>query len=254
MDDDDLDFCDYLTIKRKITSDTGNTEQEFDKSAKISNNNHKKRRFSNLTKNLNEARKFKSKDAPHDSYDSSDEKSNRGTLDSIIPPPRDFFGSNNPFLNDKSTSLNIIRNLPSSSDKNSSMINHTNSIGNCHSSANDIAALTTQNKKLLSKFDKSKVRIVRTIKRRLCANDLGPNMKIKRRKMKNRTGNIEVSESLRRRNLIVLNKRNVFSRYFQVIRTSTIYEMSKSAAYIPIHNDFKGTLVLLNHFTYRSSV
>lgn len=195
IDDDDFDFGDYLSIKRKLTSDTGNIEQEFDKSAKLSNN-HKKRRFSNLTKNLNEARKFKSRDALNDSYDSSDEKPSRGTLDSIIPPPRDFFGSNNPFLNDsKSTASNIIRNMPSSSSDTSSLNNHyINGIrNNYYTNVNDIA-----NKKLLSKFDKSKVRIVRTIKRRLSAKDIviGPNMEIKRRKMKNRTGNIEVSKIL----------------------------------------------------------
>lgn len=97
--------------------------------------------------------------------DSSDDTSSRGTLDSIIPPLKDFSGSNNPFLIDNSSS--------SSASSRSSMLNFANSI---------------------KKID-SKMRIVRTVKRHLSAKDIviGPNMEVKRRKLsKKRRGLVEL--------------------------------------------------------------
>lgn len=98
-------------------------------------------------------------------HDSSDDTSSRGTLDSIIPPLKDFSGSNNPFLIDNSSS--------SSASSKSSSLNFTNSINFDH-----------------------KMRMIRTIKRQLSAKDIviGPNMEVKRRKLiKRRRGFVEVT-------------------------------------------------------------
>lgn len=222
----------------------GATAQEFDKSAKISN--HKKRRYSSYNnKAYTEAGKFSihynCKDSLNVFNDSADERPGRGTLDSIIPPPRNFIGSNNPFLSDKSTttanSLNAMRKMSYPNDK----INDSGNNGNTNCS--DITTAFNSNTKLLSKFDKGKVRIVRTIKRRLSAKDIfiGPNMEIKRRKVKKRseTGNIEVSWTLEKEE-IKSNSFNLNSHFAQVIRTSTIYEMSKSASYLPHYKEYKG--------------
>lgn len=122
-----------------------------------------------------------------DFCDSSDDTSSRGTLDSIIPPPKDFSGSNNPFLIDNSNSssslLNSNANLNNPAIGGMSGLNFTNSISKGATS---------------SGYDKNH-RIVRTVKRRLSAKDImiGPNMEIKRRKLKKRTDeNVEVRKSI----------------------------------------------------------
>lgn len=123
-----------------------------------------------------------------DFCDSSDDTSSRGTLDSIIPPPKDFSGSNNPFLIDNSNSSNSLLNSTTiSSNATVSGLNFTNSISN--GVANNGAG----------GGEKSQLRLVRTVKRRLNARDIlvGPNMEIKRRKLKKRTDeNVEVRKSI----------------------------------------------------------
>lgn len=124
-----------------------------------------------------------------DFCDSSDDTSSRGTLDSIIPPPKDFSGSNNPFLIDNSNSsnslLNTNTNQSTSTMNGLSGLNFTNSI--------------SKGAAINGGGDKNPVRIVRTVKRRLSARDIliGPNMEIKRRKLKKRTDeNVEVRKTI----------------------------------------------------------
>lgn len=118
--------------------------------------------------------------------DSSDDTSSRGTLDSIIPPPKDFSGSNNPFLIDNSNSSNSLFSSPANqSIPTMGGLNFANSISNGTATNGNGA-------------DKNQVRLVRTVKRRLSARDIliGPNMEIKRRKLKKRTDeNVEVRTS-----------------------------------------------------------
>lgn len=147
-----------------------------------------------------------------DFCDSSDDTSSRGTLDSIIPPPKDFSGSNNPFLIDNSNSSNSLLNSstnPSTATVSGmSKLNFTNSISKG-------AAINSGN-------DKNQMRIVRTVKRRLSARDIliGPNMEIKRRKLKKRgDDNVEV------RNLIsfelgLITNFLCFSFIFSIFRLS----------------------------------
>lgn len=110
--------------------------------------------------------------------DSSDDGSSRGTLDSIIPVPKDFTGINNPFLSESSSNSFTNEAITKS---NSSNIGLASTI------------VTTANGN--SGYDKNHVRIVRTVKRRLSAKDImiGPNQEIKRRKLKKRSaGEVEV--------------------------------------------------------------
>lgn len=89
---------------------------------------------------------------------SSDDNSSRGTLDLIIPPPKDFQGINNPFLSQ-------IRDPPVARSK-------------AGAKGKKGAAGTSQ------------IRLVRTVKRRLSARDIviGPNMEVKRRKIRRLSG------------------------------------------------------------------
>lgn len=109
---------------------------------------------------------------PVDLYDSSDDTSSRGTLDSIIPPPKDFRGRNNPFINDDD-----------SRPQTSTPKNGTSVISALF--GNGSAAFRPDNG----------MRMVRTVKRRLSAKDIriGPNMEVKRRKLKRRSDLVEVS-------------------------------------------------------------
>lgn len=91
--------------------------------------------------------------------DSSDESSNKSTLDWIIPPPSNFHGKNNPF--------------------------HSQYKSNTKYKASD----KSMKKRHQNGFEKlPEIRIVRTIKRRLSAKDIaiGLNRETKRRKIKRR--------------------------------------------------------------------
>lgn len=125
------------------------------------------------------------------SYYSSDDTSSRGTLDSIIPPPENFSGMNNPFLFD-------------SKSVNSNKIRPRNSIKGTENLVPSVSAT-----------GKNQLQMVRTVKRRLSANDLiiGPNMKVKRRKTKKRLDDVEV------------------------ISTTSIADLPNSATYLPISSD-----------------
>lgn len=96
---------------------------------------------------------------------SSDDNSSRGTLDLIIPPPKDFQGINNPFL---------------------SQI--------CEPQPTDPRTKAGAKTKKGSASGTSHIRLVRTVKRRLSARDIviGPNMEVKRRKIRRSSGPFEV--------------------------------------------------------------
>lgn len=142
----------------------------------------------------------KSNDASMDFNYSSDDTSSRGTLDSIIPPPKNFSGINNPFLTDI--------NLPSSSN-----------ITLLGQSKQNLFKTTANNENALptTSTGKNTVQLVRTVKRRLSAQDIiiGPNMEVKRRKLKKRLENVEV------------------------ISTSSLADLPKSAVYLPLSADSK---------------
>lgn len=122
------------------------------------------------------------------------------TLDTIIPPPKNFSGINNPFLIDTNACHDTRSSLGSTSTK-TTLLKCMNNSENIVPSANL----------------KGNVQLVRTVKRRLSANDLiiGPNMEIKRRKLKKRLENVEV------------------------ISTSSLADLPKSATYLPISADSK---------------
>lgn len=128
---------------------------------------------------LNRLQRAKKKHNLNDLYDSYDDNSR--TLDDIIPPLKDFNGFNNPFLGEimkrQIDSLNV------SKTHNGTTVP---TITNVKSST-----------QLLSHYKNSangEIRVVRTVKRRLSARDIviGPNMEVKRRKLKKFSGNVEV--------------------------------------------------------------
>lgn len=122
---------------------------------------------------------------------SSDDNSSRGTLDLIIPPPKDFQGINNPFLSQIC-------------DPQADQQQQPNKIG--------------KTKKGGGPFGTSQIRLVRTVKRRLSARDIviGPNMEVKRRKIRRSSG------------------------HFEVISTSTIVQtIGGSKPHLPVRTDFK---------------
>lgn len=143
----------------------------------------------------------KSNDTSLDFNYSSDDTSSRGTLDSIIPPPKNFSGINNPFLID----TNLFNSISTAKTSNNGKIN-VNSFENILPSTSSILPPT-----------KNAVQLVRTVKRRLSANDIiiGPNMEVKRRKLKKRLENVEV------------------------ISTSSLADLPASATYLPISADSK---------------
>lgn len=110
--------------------------------------------------------------SPEDSSN-DDETSSRSTLDLIIPPPKDFQGSNNPF--------------------NPVYVPQVSSVADKEGASNDQKTVT--NKKLSKAQSDGKVRIVRTIRRRLSAKDIiiGPNQEVKyKRKSKHNRDDVEV--------------------------------------------------------------
>ncbi|XP_055371554.1 polycomb protein Pcl [Condylostylus longicornis] len=150
--------------------------------------------------------------------DSSDDNSSLGPLDLRIPPPKNFFGRNNPFrhitpkkMQDNSSSYTENN---SSSTKNFNTLPSKLNLNSMHSKCciNDVSKSIDLSSKLVA-LKKSSVnlfnsrlptdfqaagqfRIVRTIKRRLSAKDLviGPNQEIKKRRLRRSSGssNVEV--------------------------------------------------------------
>lgn len=131
----------------------------------------------------------KTEPRPIELYDSSDDTSSRGTLDSIIPPPKDFRGSNNPFVDEHKSNGSL---PAASTPKNGTSVSNFGF---------SISGSTAGNSSLGSKSENG-VRMVRTVKRRLSARDIriGPNQEVKRRKIKKREGEVEV------RNRLILTK------------------------------------------------
>lgn len=120
--------------------------------------------------------------SPEDSSNDDDTSSTRSTLDLIFPPPKDFQGSNNPF--------NPVY-VPQS----------TGVLPPCKPETDKE---TVESKKRLTKIkgaskpppESSKIRIVRTIRRRLSAKDIiiGPNQEVKyKKKSRHRKEDVEVS-------------------------------------------------------------
>lgn len=129
-----------------------------------------------------------------DPFHSPDETSSRGTLDFIIPPPKDFQGFNNPFHTQftknhctddasgtTSVTTNPIQTLLGIGQQTKPPRLSTSSLG--------IPVFRNAATK-----KRQQIQMVRTIKRRLSARDImiGPNMEVKRRKLRRRSENIEV--------------------------------------------------------------
>lgn len=158
-------------------------------------NNFKLHKQCNPSNNI----KDKSNDASLDINYSSDDTSSRGTLDAIIPPPINFSGMNNPFIAHKNLSFSGNDNLIKSA---------SNKIFKNLNNENNFTKGSAVN---------SSIQLVRTVKRRLSAQDIiiGPNMEVKRRKLKKRMENVEV------------------------IRTSSLADLPKSAVFLPLSADSK---------------
>lgn len=185
-DSSDRDIYDYCS----------NKEDEDEKQLRPTQY-HKRKRTKILSKN-NSLRPLSSSVSPFstskkidaDFYgDSSDDTSSRGTLDLIIPPPKDFQGFNNPFLSQITKSRDdTLHSIKQSNFK----LKTTASNGN--------VSKTKHPPPLPSVFKKfqpgsTNGRLVRTVKRRLSAKDImiGPNMEVKRRKLRRNSLNVEVS-------------------------------------------------------------
>jgi hypothetical protein len=123
-----------------------------------------------------------------------DDTSSRSTLDLIIPPPKNFRGTNNPFHNLAAKAKNVAGSSKAEGKK------------GVNSSRKDTIFLQKQFDMLSALQGVSggggqhpnQLRIVRTVKRKLSAKDIvvGPNMEVKRRKIgsgRRSGGNGEVS-------------------------------------------------------------
>lgn len=113
----------------------------------------------------------------HNEHDSSgDDTSSRGTLDSIIPPPANFQGKNNPF------------HLHANTKSSKGSFSITNKLFNRHSLSkmNSATASTTKNQRISLPASLNPVIIpaMKPLKRQLSEKDLviGPNGEIKRKK------------------------------------------------------------------------
>ncbi|KAJ6637475.1 Polycomb protein Pcl [Pseudolycoriella hygida] len=134
--------------------------------------------------------------------ESSDDNSSRSTLDLIIPPPKDFHGFNNPFLNESAKQSTEVNSKANTTVKSTNSVPPLTLFGN-----NSFTPANNQ------------IRFVNIVKRRLCEKDImiGPNQEVKRRKYKRRSGGGAV----------------------EVISTTPIHAFSKSTSYLPIRTDFK---------------
>lgn len=203
--DDDLlanfTISDQIGIHIKGSTQDETTQASSDKSTTTTTTATKGRKSSLPQLGQSE----KSNDTSLDFNYSSDDTF---TLDAIIPPPKNFSGINNPFLIDSNAchdSRSFVTAPPSSTL--------------LSSVSNNRATLlkSTNSENVVPPPPKGQIQMVRTVKRRLSANDLiiGKNMEVKRRKMKKRYENVEV------------------------ISTSSLADLPKSAAYLPISADSK---------------
>lgn len=142
----------------------------------------------------------------NDICDSSDDTSSRGTLDLIIPPPKNFQGINNPFHNNNQNNVKkekdnrskkLLQTSGSDSGKNNKRKQSNNIILAKNQVTIELNNLKNQNNEVPVRLNKNneQFRMVRTVKRRLSAKDIlvGPNQEIKRRKMRRRSGHVEVN-------------------------------------------------------------
>lgn len=179
-------------------------------------------------------------DIVHDICDdnSSDDNSSRSTLDLIIPPPKDFHGFNNPFVNEsaKQSSTTDVTPKPAATTTTTSANPKT---------ASNVPPLTLFGNTNFTPAN-NQIRFVNIVKRRLCEEDImiGPNQEVKRKKYKRRlgTGPVEVCE----RHNDILNRttktpasNNCLLLHLQVISTTPIHAFSKSSSYLPIRTDLK---------------
>ncbi len=113
-----------------------------------------------------------------DDDNSSDDNSSRSTLDLIIPPPKDFHGFNNPFLNE-------------SAKQSTGEVNPPKVTANVsqNKQTNNVPPLTLFGNTNFTPTN-NQIRFVNIVKRRLCEKDImiGPNQEVKRRKYKRRSG------------------------------------------------------------------
>lgn len=117
-----------------------------------------------------------------EALDSSNDEdtSVRGTFDLIMPPPKDFQGTNNPFHPNYTGPKLLDATVGTTSGTNGALT---------------VDKVERKNKNKLG-FP-GNVRIVRTVRRQLSAKDIiiGPNQQVRRRKNRKITGDVEVSRS-----------------------------------------------------------
>lgn len=176
---------------QKSASDNCKRKEESLNTIKTLEKSSRKRKAFTLSKSYNDMRLSDS------SSDENSSSSSRGTsLDLIIPPPKNFFGQNNPFriISPKKNSIDG-NTAPTSSGKKSVSFDIFNATRLNFSSkyAGLFPKLSTTN---LAKAA-GQPRTVRTIKRRLSAKDItiGPNKEVRRRRTRRLSSNIEVSET-----------------------------------------------------------
>lgn len=168
-------------------------------------------------------------DLPDLCDESSDDNSSRSTLDLIIPPPKDFHGFNNPFVNESAKQSTEVTTKVNSNVKTTNNVPPLTLFGNTN--------FTPAN---------NQIRFVNIVKRRLCEKDImiGPNQEVKRRKYKRRSGSGPVEVYIIQPVTCVmecLTERCTFCvfSHLQVISTTPIHAFSKSSSYLPIRTDLK---------------
>lgn len=127
--------------------------------------------------------------SPEDSSN-DDDTSSRSTLDLIIPPPKDFQGSNNPFNPVYVPQATVPCKTEQPLEKEAATTSNDNKKGGSSKRLTKIKGASKPPP------ENSKIRIVRTIRRRLSAKDLiiGPNQEVKyKKKSKHRNEDVEVS-------------------------------------------------------------
>ncbi|XP_055854441.1 polycomb protein Pcl [Episyrphus balteatus] len=166
----------------------------------------RKRKAFTLSKGYKDSEKSNSRSRNIcDSSSDENSSSSRGTLDLIIPPPKNFLGLNNPFRmvtpkKSEHTATNTSGVTSKNSNSKKSVSFGSNSIFTSTLDLNSkIAALKSSGLfPNISNSDIAKAagqpRLVRTIKRRLSAKDImiGPNQEVRRRRTRPLSSNVEV--------------------------------------------------------------
>lgn len=193
------------TIEQQETAPVIKQQQEQQQQPPQQKNSRKRKAFT-LSKGYENSEKSNNNNnlsLPRNICDSSSDEnssSSRGTLDLIIPPPKNFLGLNNPFRmvtpkKSEQTAAIALAHTKNGSTYTKKTVSFTSTLD----LNSKIAALKSSGLfPNISNSDIAKAagqpRLVRTIKRRLSAKDImiGPNQEVRRRRTRPSSSNVEV--------------------------------------------------------------